>query len=182
MNVNSSSTSFCLPSQFVLIFDYRSFAQLSSDNDVPLTQSAFEASAILAAKLQIASGKVEMAATRGARYDPIIDLQALAAGVPPTNGAWALAELVAGIAAFELYGRRYEAMPEYMQKKVDEANVMLEALENGEVIFPFTQAQQAGLLTDYIETPQDVDNRNLPSLVAQNLFGRRDNRIGWPHN
>jgi hypothetical protein len=34
----------------------------------------------------------------------------MAAGT--TNGAWALAELVAGITAFEMFGRRFEAMPE----------------------------------------------------------------------
>lgn len=179
MTVNSCFTSFCTGAQFVLVFDYRSFAQLSADNDIPLTESDFISSTILAAKLQIASGKVEMAATRGARYDPILDLLPLVQPVAGQicNGGWALIEMVASIAAFELFGRRYEAMTEYMQGKVDEAKLLLQALENGEVIFPFTEAQQAGLLNDYKETPVDVENRNMPTFIAQNLFGRRANRI-----
>jgi hypothetical protein len=182
MTPNSSLSSFCTPAQFVLVFDYRSFAQLGADNDVPLTESALLISPILAAKLQIASGKLEMAATRGARYDPINDLQVLVTPVNGqiSNGGWALIEMVASMTAFEMYGRRYEAMPEYMQSKVDETNVLMEALENGEKIFPFTEAQQAGLLTDYVENAIDVDNRNMPTLIAQNFFGRRANRINGP--
>ncbi len=185
MTVNSSLGSFCTPAQFVLVFDYRSFAQLSADNDVPLTEAAFLASTILAAKLQIASGKVEMAATRGARYDPILDLQVLVLPVAGqiSNGGWALIEMVASITAFEMFGRRYEAMTEYMQGKVDEANVLLTALENGEKIFPFAEAQQAGLLAEHLETPVDVEAQMLPTFIAENLFGRRSNRIapfgGW---
>lgn len=183
MTVNSSFASFCTPAQFVLVFDYRSFAQLSADNDIPLSESAFLASPILSAKLQIASGKVEMAATRGARYDPIKDLQKLVLPVAGqvSNGGWALIEIVASITAFELFGRRYESMTQYMQSKVEEANILLQALENGEKIFPFTEAQQAGLLAEHRETPQDVQNRNGTVVIAKNLFGRRGNQLtsGW---
>lgn len=178
--INSSFVSYCTPAQFVQVFDYRSFAQLAADNDVPLTESGLISSTILSAKLQIASGMVEMAATRGARYDPILDLQPLVTPVNGLicNGGWVLIQLVASMAAFEMFGRRYEAMTEYMQAKVEEANTLLQALENGEKIFPFADAQQAGLLNDYIETPTDVTNRNLPTFIAQNLFGIRANRQG----
>ena len=181
MTVNSSFSPFCTPQQFCpLVFDFRSFAQLVVDNDVPLTQAALQASPVLAVKLQIASGNVEIAATRGARYDPINDLQKLVTPINGTicNGGWMLINMVAGMTAFEMYGRRYEGMTDYMQAKVDEANVLLEALENGEKIFPFAEAQQAGLLTEHIETATDVENRHGTVVIARNFFGRRVNQLG----
>ena len=38
----------------------------------------------------------------------------------------------------------------------------------------------AGVLQDYVETPFDVAARNMPSKIAQNMFGRRSNRVYNP--
>ena len=175
MTINSGSTSYCSAAQFVQIFDYRTFAQLASDTDTPLASSAaLQASAITAAMLQIAAGDIEMAATVGARYDPD-DLAALAATSSPTNGGWAIIQMNAALAAAQFFKRRFESVPEAIAKVVEEAEAKLSALEQGIAIFPFADTQQAGIITDYKETAQDVQNRNLPSYVARRVFGVRGN-------
>ncbi len=179
MTINSGSAAYCSPAIFCSLFDYRTFAQLASDTDVPLASSAaLQASSILALKLQVAAGKIEMACTKGQRYDPA-DLALMASGT--TNGAAALADLNAGVAVYEMFGRRFETMPDEIRDKVESAMAQLEALADGEEILPFAQTQLAGLIQDYNETPQDVQNRNLPSFVARRCLGRRDNRLPYPN-
>jgi hypothetical protein len=176
MTINSGASSFCTPAQFVQIFDFRTFAQLASDSDIPLNSSAaFQASSITAAMLQIGAGLIEMAATVSARYDPA-DLALLAATAPPTNGGWALIQMNAALAAAEFFKRRFEAIPEAIAKVVEDAQAKLAALEDGTAIFSFANVQQAGIVTDYKETPQDVEARNLPSFITRRCLGIRANR------
>jgi hypothetical protein len=181
MTVNSATASYATPAQFVVIFDYRTFAQLASDTDTPLSSSALlQSSPVTAAMLQIAAGLIEMAATVSARYDPT-DLTALATGSPLMNGGYALIQMNCALAAAEFFKRRFEAIPEAIAKVIEEAQDKLAALEAGTAIFSFSQTQQAGLITDYKETAQDVEARNLPSFVARRCFGRRDNRRCPPY-
>ncbi len=178
MTINSGTTPYCTPAIFVQIFDYRSFSQLASDTDIPLASSAaLQASAILGVQLQIAAGNIEMAATVGARYDPT-DLAAL---ISPTitNSGYALIEMNASLAAAGMYNRRFEAIPDDIQKRVDDAMAKLAALEAGTAIFGFDETQQAGLTQFYNETDQDVINRNLPSWNARRCLGRRDNTLPY---
>jgi hypothetical protein len=181
MTVNSSFTAYCTASQFTSLFDWRPFGQYCVDTDTPPANvAAFQSNPVLLNKLQVASGLIEMAATRGARYDPT-DLVALVTPVNAViaNGGWALIQMCAGLAAFEIVGRRMEGLPEYIVDSIERSQAMLVALENGEKIFPFADAQQAGLLHDYLETSVDVQNRNLPAVIASPLFGIRSNQIPY---
>jgi hypothetical protein len=181
MTVNSGLTAYCTPAQFVQILDYRVFAQLASDTDVPLASSStLQSSNVLATCLRIGAGKIEMAVTRSAIYDHA-DLTALVTA-PITNSGYALIDLNATLAAYEMFSRRFQAMPEFIAKKVEFAMNQLSELESGSKIFGFTETQQAGLIDDYQETAQDVANRNLPSFVARRLFGARDNVLPYGRN
>lgn len=179
MTVNSGAAAYCTGAQFVVIFDWRAFAQLASDTDVPLaSSSALQSSAILADWLQIAAGDIEMAATVGARYDPA-DLAKLVVA-PITNSGWSLISMNAALAAAGMFGRRLEGLPDFIVKKIEEADAKLMALEEGTGIFGFAETQQAGLTTEYRETPADVARRNLPSYIARRCFGTRANRLEPP--
>ncbi len=183
MTPNSSPAAFCTPTQFVVIFDWRTPAQLLSDTDVPLTnQAAVVASPVLAELLMEAAGQIEMATSIGNRYRVFTDgtpsdLQVLAA--TSTVMASRLHRLNAAIAMEYCWRRRPDKkMPE--MPEFEEAALMLKALADGEAVFGFVETMDAGILHDYKENPQDVEHRNLPSFQAQNLFGRRGNRICFP--
>lgn len=179
---NSSLVSYCTPTQFTVCYDYRTFAQLIVDADVPDNLAAFITSPVTLYKLQVAAGNIEMAATVGARYDPT-DLVALVMPDPITgliyNGGAALIQMNADLAAFEFYGRRFEGMPDFIKDSVEQAQAKLAALEEGTEIFPFILTQQAGLTSTYNETAQDVRNRRLPSTNMRRCFGRRDNVLPY---
>jgi hypothetical protein len=180
MTINSGFAPYCTPVQFCLEFDFRTFAQLASDNDVPLSQTnpaPLQASPVLYYKLQVGAGLIEAACTKSARYDPT-DLAALVTPVGGIicNSGNLLIKINAGISAFEMYGRRYEGISAVDREKIEMAQGMLSALEDGQAIFAFGATQQAGLLTDYRETPCDVEQRHMPSTVARRCLGIRDNQ------
>lgn len=173
MTVNSGASPYCSAANFVVFFDWRTFAQLASDTDTPLASSAaLQASPVLAAQLSIGAGLIETAVTVSQRYDPA-DLAVLAATT--TNSAYMLFELNASLAAAGMFGRRFEGAPPEIKEKIDNAILKLQALEEGVNIFGFSQVQQAGIISDYKETPYDVQQRNLPSWVARRCVGIRDN-------
>ncbi len=125
-----------------------------------------------------AAGQIEMATSRGNRYQPsdLTTLAAITIDPSPTVMSSRLRRLNAVIAMEYLWRRRPDKeMPALLE--FDEAALTLKALEDGEVVFGFQEAMDAGLMQDYIETPSDVEKRNLPSYIAQNMFGRRNNRI-----
>lgn len=174
LTINSAASPFCSPVQFTTLYDWRPFAQLVVDNDVPPADTAsFQASLVLMACLQVAGGKIESAATMGKRYDPA-DLANLVSGTP-TNSGWTLIKINAGLAAGEMYDRRFQAIPDDIKTRVDEAQAWLAELADGTQIFAFAETQAAGLLQERRETAVDVANRNMPSYQANRLFGRRNN-------
>lgn len=183
LTVNSSVAPYITGAQLILCFDWRTIAELLSDIDAGLANATAVAnSATLLEILMEAAGQIEMATSRGNRYQPA-DLTTLAAvtiNPSPTVMGSRLRRLNAAIAMEYLWRRRPDKemppMPEF-----EEAQLMLKALEDGEVIFGFQQSMDAGVMQDYKETPQDVEARNLPSFVAQNFFGRRNNRLLPPN-
>jgi len=185
MTVNSGFAPYCTPTEFCSVFDYRSFAQLASDTDIPLaSQSALISSPVLGTQLGIGAGQIEMACTVGARYDPA-DLSLLitpVSGFIP-NGGYALIEMNASLAAAGMFGRRFESVPDEMRARIEDAIAKLEALEKGADIFPFLETQQAGLVQDHRETAYEVSRRMLPSWVARRCVGIRTNMLpppgGW---
>lgn len=183
MTPNSSLSSFCTPAQFLVIYDYRTVAELLSDSDVALVDAAaVQASPVLTELLMQAAGQIEMATSIGNRYQVYTDgrpsdLAVLAATA--TVMASRLHRLNAAIAMEYCWRRRPDkempSMPEF-----EEAALTLKALSEGEAVFGFVEAMNAGLLHDYVETANDVNARNMPTRIAENLFGRRGNRIFNP--
>ncbi len=180
LTVNSAFQPFCTPANFVTLMDWRTYAQLASDTGTPLASSAaLQSSVVLASCLALAAGEIEAAVTIGERYDPK-DLVILVTPIATVicNSGWKLIELNAVLAAMKMYERRFEGLPPELKDRAEWAKENLAALETGTAIFAFTETQAAGLLQDYKETAADVEARNLPSFIAQNLFGRRANRVG----
>ena len=174
---NSSTAPYCTGTQFTVIFDWRTAADLLSDIDASLTNAAaVAASAVLLEMLMEGAGQIEMATSIGNRYQPA-DLTTLAASGTAMGSR--IARLNAAITMEYCWRRRPDkempAMPEF-----EEASLMLKSLSEGELVFGFVESMNAGVLQDYVETPFDVAARNMPSKIAQNMFGRRSNRVYNP--
>ncbi len=171
---NSNASSYLTVASFLTYVDWRTVAEYCSDDEpsvarptrVQLTTAATVYNNNLQAALDAASGMLEAACTAGGRYDPT-DLAALT-GV----SAAFRDELLAGLALAKLYRRRPDrAAP--ADPRVQEAMALLEALEEGRRVFSLTETQQAGVLDHQVETPEQAEQRNLPSTILRELFGRR---------
>lgn len=144
---------------------------MNPDGTVNLTTLA--ADARLGKALARASGMVEAAATKGARYDPL-DLAAL------TGNAQAflegvVADLTTGILMNDLRPDPTPNLtPSYLQ-----ALAWLEQLAQGERVFAFAETQQAGLIADEKDTPATVCARHGVVADARRFFGRRNNEEWW---
>lgn len=178
LTVNSAASAYIAGTDFVVMFDWRTAADLLSDVDAGLANATAVAnSTVLNTILMQAAGQIEMATSRGNRYQPS-DLTTLAAS--GTVMGERLKRLNGAIAMEFLWRRRPDKeMP--VMTEFDEAQQMLAALETGEQVFGFVETMDAGVLQDYKENATDVQNRNLPSYIAQNIFGRRGNRIPPPN-
>lgn len=169
MTPNSSSSSYITPEDFLILHDYRLFAQLIKDDNVMATEAETLASPKLAAALLGASGEVEVELVASQRYS-VSDLQA-------TNGASKqyLISIIADIAAYNLFGRRDgPGPPELVTMKYAEAREKLEKLRNGQVVLAFTQAEQAGVVTNEYMSKPELSELNLFSRSCQRSLGDRN--------
>lgn len=105
----------------------------------------------------------------GGKYTPA-DLEALTG-----NMAKWLATIVADLAAPQVLGRRFVEFPEF-QKRTDEANAVLAALSQGTMIFGLQEQIDAGRIDSEVETPQQVEARQMITYQARDFFGTRANR------
>lgn len=171
MTIDSGLASYCTPAQFLVRYDQRSLAQLLSDTGIDISDVTNEPK--LAQLLQEASAILESACLIGERYSTT-DLANLAASA--TNMGQLIAGIVADIAIKRVFMRRPDVtMPRISQ--IEETERWLAALADGTRIFGFTEAEKAGHMSDTVETPQDVENRNLITFEARRLFGTRGNRL-----
>lgn len=177
----TTTTPYCSRAQFIGWYDARTVGQLLTDNDFPIAPDSVASNPLLASFLLAASGKLETAAFRGGRYTPA-DLTKIAAGssTPGDTAASAfLSQITAGICMGMLVRRRPDvAVPAIPQ--IQEAELFLGALEQGEVIFPIDTVIAAGVEDDFVEQEQDILNRNLTTTLAAPLFGKRGNRYSHP--
>lgn len=150
--------------------DTRILKDLVSDADTPATTLVGDP--ILGKLLKTASGKVETAFLMGGKYTAV-DLQALADST--TNGREFLADLVCALAYGLLIRRRGDADGE-IPPEVVEANQILNAAVEGKLVLPFTEATAAGVMSNYRETPEDVEERDSPIVQSESIFGVRNNR------
>jgi hypothetical protein len=170
----SSANAYCSVAEFLKRYDWRTIAQLMSDDDTTpterttLTDSTTNEGTRLADILKDASGQVEMAAFAGGRYAPA-DLEALTG-----NQSAFLKRLVANIAVGMCYQRRpdlYAALPVQAQ----EAANILNALAGGEMIFGLQENIDASHMDMTLDKPDDVDRRKLMTNITKSFFGRRGN-------
>lgn len=164
--VSTSASPYCTPSAALLYVDWRTPANLLSDDGTRLADSgAVASSAAWAELLLAASGEVEAAALRGKRYTPA-DLAAM-------TGAQAarLRELVARLAVGKLVFRRPGLYPTVPQD-VQDARAALELLANGERVFGFVETMEAGLPGSVnVESADPADM--LVTGLADRFFGSR---------
>jgi len=191
------SGAYCSPEEFLVRFDLRTVADLLGDNGKRFGVNAagptptdpdpvlVAANLTLIALLQDASGMVEMACTKGARYDPT-DLwkiynapyevdQATGRRKPNTNIRNTLITIVAGIAMWFLTTRRPNPnIP--ISPRCQMAMQLLDRIAIGELVFGTVDAQQAGLPEAKYLTVDDQNVMNLATFRAERYFGRRNNR------
>jgi hypothetical protein len=172
---NTNASSYLPVGEFLKRSDLRLVGDLCSDTGVRVTAGALSTDPNLAAALLDASGLLEAAVTAAGRYQPS-DLVTLLA--TSSAGQALVYRLLKSYTILMLWDRRPEAAP-YPERHAW-AEQMMADLHSGERTLPFLESQQAGLLTDYKETPLDVENRNLTTFEARRFYGRQNNRFQWP--
>lgn len=150
-------------------YDIRTVADCLSDDDAPIDDSLVPTNTKLLAILRECSGKVEAASMLGGKYTPE-DLGDLTG-----NMAQWLASIVADLAAPRVLGRRFVEFPDF-HERLKEAEGVLVALSEGKLIFGLQENIDAGILDSEVETPQQVEDRQMITWQARSFFGRRANR------
>lgn len=174
----SATTPYCSAEEFLVFTDFRTIVDLCSDDDGRPLQSDFidpttRTGEIALAVLQVASGELESAVLLGGRYT-VEDLQALTG-----NQQQFIKKLVADLALWEFYSRRPDITSQ-MPPKCEQAKAIVNAIAQGEMIFGIQENIDAGHIQLTVETPADVENRNLITFQAERFFGRRANRSVAP--
>lgn len=185
----SALTPYCTSAQFLVIYDWRTIAELCSDNDVSalksdLLDSTTEPGAVLIYALRSSSGDLETACLMGGRYS-VADLQNAtgqatdpdASGNVDSNAAWFIRRLVAAYAKWLLYLHR-PMLDSQVPADAQMAAQQLAQLASGERIIPVQPAIDSGHIRHEIETPRMVEDRGLATYSAHRYFGRRNNRLG----
>lgn len=171
----SGDDPYCSGADFLLWYDIRTVKECLSDDDLatPISDGAVPTNPKLVAILQGASGKLEAAVMMGGKYTPT-DLATLTGN----SLSW-MKSIVADLAAPKVLGRRFTEFPDF-QKRLEEAEGVLVALSKGELIFGLQENVDAGILDSYVETPTDVEEREMITYQARQYFGRRANRSTRP--
>lgn len=162
-------------------FDIRPIRQLVSDVGVPLDPAGNMVAGEVNALLMEASGWVEAAASAGARYEitPTRN-DLLTIYQSGTNTAEMLKGLVCAITYWMIWERRPEWLggnPGELPSRVKIALQKLEDLNQGHIVFGLVESEEAGDMSDYTETAQDVQNRHGITVTARPLFGPRNNQL-----
>lgn len=169
----SGTDPYCDGAAFLIRYDWRTVADCLSDDNEPLAEAAVPTNTKLLSILRECSGKLEAAAMMGGKYTPE-DL-----GLLTGNMAQWLASIVADMAAPRVLGRRFVEFPDYAER-LKEAEGVLVALSKGELLFGLQENIDAGLLDSEVETPQQVEDRQMITYQSRAFFGRRANRSTVP--
>ncbi len=171
--VETSATSYLSAAQFLLRIDWRTVADLVSDDGTRVTKAALPADPNLAACLLDASGILEEACLVGGRYHPV-DLAALTGA-----GQAALYRLLSRMTMCLLFERR----PDREMKQpwiIEYVEDQLQKLRDAERILSFVETEQTGVAITRVETAQDVERRNGAVFQSRRFLGRRSNRSSGP--
>lgn len=165
----SSLDAYATPTDMVIRHDARVIAQLCSDSNTALTQTALLTNPRLLEALRVGSGMLESACMVGGAYTPT-DLQTILGTV---SGSLIKA-MVCDLALGDIW------RPERLGKIPDKVTVTLDQIEllrKGARVFGLLDQQNAGKLSDYIETAADVENRRNVVIIASRFFGTRANQL-----
>lgn len=166
----TSETAYATPANMTARYDSYLIAQLCADAETEPDPPALGTNARLLAALLDASGLIETAAGVGGRYKPE-DLQALTSGAGQAMLIRLCCDLAIGLLWYSRIDREGDPPKNY-----GSALRFLEALESGGKVFSLVQSQEAGNTGNYVETQQDLVNRNGPVAVARRLFGNKMGR------
>jgi hypothetical protein len=171
VTVDSASDSYCPVEHFLKRYDRRTVADFvcydnTDRNDVI---AGLATNDVLLTMLRDASGMVEAACLMSRRYTPA-DLAALT-GVTAHLLCRLVADLAMGL-LIQFKPNLNVPYPASYQVALD----TLERLSRGERIFSTVEHAQAGVVESVVETPRDVDNRNMVTKISDRFFGRRSNR------
>lgn len=168
MTPNSSLTSYLSVAELKEFYDWRTLADIISDNDVRGSEAAFDANPKVSRYLMRASGMMEAACFVGKRYSTT-DLVALT-GVSAMMFKGMIADLFVGLVLQRRPDRR-DYPPSYQ-----ETLAMLENLRSGQRIFSFEETAEAGIPGGHIETATEITDRNGYVSWAHRYWGRRADR------
>jgi phage gp36-like protein len=162
---SSSANSYATVEDFKSAYDLRILGILPDDTNTPIDPDDLPDNQYIKDKLAAASGLVEAAALNGAKYTAE-DLQAL------TGNARALLVQIVCDIAYEMLRRR-RGVPEPPLPAYVEAMRILDAIRDGEKIFPTVEAANASLPTNRFLTQADLDRPRLASRLLRRTFGVR---------
>lgn len=164
----TASSAYCTVAEMLKRIDRRTVRDLVSDTGEAVEESSLTTNAELLAAMLDASGEVEAAAMKGARYTPA-DLQAL------TGAAKArLCRMLVRLTICFLYERRPDKgpIPEVYKAALEQ----LEQLRTGEMIFGTVETSNAQTMDHEVETARQVETRDGTTFQTRRFFGRRSNR------
>ena len=162
---SGGSSSYATVADFKLRYDIRALGQLVKDDNTIAPGTALDSDAVIAFELQAASGLVESACQVGSRYNPE-DLQSLSG-----NSRAFLVSIVCDLAYGSLRQRR--GYPEEYTPAYKEALRQLQLLQSGESIFPFQQAEDAGLASNRLRSFAEKLRQPWASAHLRRAFGQR---------
>lgn len=174
---NSSPDSYCTPEEFLELFDRNFTGMLVDDDGNNLTAGQLATDAKLEAALKSASGEFETACLIGEKYQPE-DILAL---LDDDGVAAARVREIVAVLALERVSRRRGPVYEAFKPALDDARKTLEDLREGKRVLPLVEAQQAGLPTTSVYTPEERRENNLVSRESHRFFGRRQADRRWPN-
>lgn len=166
----SGTLPYCSGLQFLDRYDVRTVAQCLPDTNADMDLLQVAASPRLKKLLMGSSGKFEAAVLKGGKYT-LADLALLTAC---NMGEW-IADIVADLTAPKVLGRRFMEFAD-ADERLKEAKDVLTELAEGNLIFGLQETIDAGHIDDHVETPAEVEQRNMITFQADRYLGTRSNR------
>lgn len=170
---NSSVTSYATPADITARYDLRTLGDWCGDQGRRVDPVSLKTDTNMLTALADASGDIESACFVSAKYSAD-DLNALT-----TQSLSLLKRICSDIACGYLASRRPDLNNPYETRYL-QALEKLEQLRNGQRIFSLLEHAEAGLIDSEVETPIDVEARNMTTLISRRYFGRRSNEYYPP--
>jgi hypothetical protein len=169
--LDTAASSYITAAEFLKRYDYRTIARYCSDTDTAITLAALPTNVNLLALLNDASGILEMAVLRGARYtaSQIANLTGVAKA--------ARDRIIADVAICLVYERRPDIFDHREPVCYTRAMSLIDALAEGKTIFGYATVTAASLVDLQVDTREIIDSvRKTTASELRSFFGDRVNR------